>query len=205
MDTNSILASTLGASNAQPRQGNNTNTSAIPGAPPATAPDAGFGAAGVYTRGDSATFEPDMSRVREMWNDHTQRVESFRQMVITLFNQQAERQGLSMGWNVRDIEITDEMRAEANSMIEEGGYFSVEETATRLLDFAVAISGGDPSKVDVLRRAVERGFAQAERMFGGEMPEISHQTLDAVMKGFDEWKEAGSASAITLLNKKNGE
>jgi len=25
------------------------------------------------------------------------------------------------------------------------------------------------------------------------------------MKGFDEWKEAGSASAITLLNKKNGE
>jgi hypothetical protein len=86
-------------------------------------------------------------------------------------------------------------------MIDEGGYFSVEETAARMLDFAVAISGGDPARIDVLRNAVERGFAQAERMFGGELPEISHQTLEAVMNGFDEWAAAGSASAISLLNR----
>jgi hypothetical protein len=84
-------------------------------------------------------------------------------------------------------------------MIDEGGYFSVESTAARMLDFAVAISGGDPSRIDVLRDAVERGFVQAERMFGGELPEISHQTLEAVRNGFDEWAEAGSASAISLL------
>jgi hypothetical protein len=38
-------------------------------------------------------------------------------------------------------------------------------------------------------------------MFGGELPEISHQTLAAVMEGFDQWAEAGSATAITLLNR----
>ncbi|MCL2218095.1 MAG: hypothetical protein FWB91_13900, partial [Defluviitaleaceae bacterium] len=116
-------------------------------------------------------------------------------------NQQAERQGLANGWSIRDIEITPEMRAEAQAMIDEGGYFSVEETAARMLDFAVALTGGDPNRIEVMRDAVQRGFRQAERMFGGELPEISHQTLQAVMDGFDEWAAAGSASAITLLNR----
>jgi hypothetical protein len=86
-------------------------------------------------------------------------------------------------------------------MVDEGGYFSAEETAARILDFAVAITGGDPGLVDLMRDAVNAGFRQAERRFGGELPEISHQTLQAVMDGFDEWAEAGSASAISLLNR----
>jgi hypothetical protein len=92
------------------------------------------------------------------------------------------------------------MRAEAAEMIAEGGYFSVEETAARILDFAVAISGGDPARIAALESAVERGFAQAERMFGGEMPEISHQTLAAVREGFEQWRTDG-AGAIALLNR----
>ena len=122
-------------------------------------------------------------------------------MVETLLGQQAERQGLAEGWSIRDIEITDEMRADAQAMLDEGGYFSVEETAARMLDFAVALTGGDPAQIEVMRDAVQRGFDQAERMFGGELPEISHQTLQAVMNGFDEWAAAGSASAISLLNR----
>jgi hypothetical protein len=86
-------------------------------------------------------------------------------------------------------------------MLAEGGYFSVEETAARMLDFAVALTGGDPARIEVMRDAVQRGFDQAERMFGGELPEISHQTLEAVMNGFDEWAAAGSATAISLLNR----
>jgi hypothetical protein len=53
----------------------------------------------------------------------------------------------------------------------------------------------------VLQRAVERGFEAAERQWGGQLPEISQQTRDAVMNGFDQWQQAGSASAITLLNR----
>jgi hypothetical protein len=86
-------------------------------------------------------------------------------------------------------------------MIAEGGYFSVDETAARMLNFAVALTGGDPAQIEVMRDAVQRGFDQAERMFGGELPEISHQTHAAVMNGFDEWAAAGSASAISLLNR----
>jgi hypothetical protein len=72
------------------------------------------------------------------------------------------------------------------------------------LDFAVAISGGDPSRIDVLRRAVERGFDAAERQWGGNLPEISERTRDAVMEGFDQWQQARNANAITLLNRGDG-
>ena len=148
-----------------------------------------------------------------------ERVESFRRMVETLMNQQAERQGIANGtslrdlmeqhgglrgfkidWNNADVEITDEMRAEAAEMVAEGGYFSVENTAARILDFEVALTGGDPSKIDTMRGAVQKAFDQTERIFGKELPEITMKTHEAVMNGFNEWAEAGSASAITLLN-----
>jgi hypothetical protein len=208
MDMSSV-AQLMNGVNASNNQQNSAPTPIIPGTQPMVpisgTLDTDFGAAGVYeptqASAQSNNFEVDMNRVRELWSDHEARVESFRRMVETLLGQQAERQGLAQGWSIRDIEITDEMRAEAQEMIDEGGYFSVEETASRILDFAVAISGGDPARIEVLRNAVQRGFDQAERMFGGELPEITHQTHAAVMEGFDQWAEAGSASAIALLNR----
>jgi len=97
------------------------------------------------------------------------------------------------------VEITEEARAAAQKEIEEGGYFSVEETAKRILNFAVALSGGDPGKIDLLRDATMKGFAAAEKAWGGKMPEITQKTMEAVKKGFDEWAAEGSASAISLL------
>jgi hypothetical protein len=103
-------------------------------------------------------------------------------------------------WTPDQIEVTDEMRAAAQAEIAEGGYFSVDVTATRILDFAVAISGGDPARIDVLRGAIEQGFAEAERIWGRELPEISRQTRDAVMNGLDQWAANGRTSDIALLN-----
>jgi hypothetical protein len=203
MDANiSAVASALSSVTQNQNAQGNQNNNAVPPGTAVTLPGnitGDSGSAAVYTPG-SNTFQPDMNRVNELWNSHREQVDSFRRMIESLFNQQAQRQGLADGWSLSDIEITPEMRAEAEEMIAEGGYFSVEETAARLLDFAVALSGGDPSRIDVLQRAVERGFAQAERMFGGEMPEISHQTLAAVQEGFDQWREGG-VSAIELLNR----
>lgn len=170
--------------------------------PPVTSPNiSDFGPASVYEPSNRAGYNADISRMRELWADHQQQVDNFRRMLESLFTRQAQEQGLAAGtWNPADIEVTDEMRAAAQAEIEDGGYFSVDATAGRLLDFAVAISGGDPSRIEVLRGAVEQGFASAERMWGGELPEISQRTREAVMNGFDEWAAAGNANAITLLN-----
>ncbi|MDR0273520.1 MAG: hypothetical protein LBI27_09415 [Clostridiales bacterium] len=219
MDISSVSQLISGSNNNQGNQNDNDqgNNSVIPGMPN-TGAGTDFGAAGTYRQGEQATepesYVADMQRVGKMWEAHNARVESFRQMVETLLGKQAEKQGIAefpgnpnapgrVNFPGRNgmIEVTDEMRAEAQKEIDEGGYFSVDETAKRLLNFAVALTGGDPSKVELMRDAVIRGYEQAEKQWGGELPEITKKTHEAVMKGFDEWAAAGSASAITLLNK----
>lgn len=38
-----------------------------------------------------------------------------------------------------------------------------------------------------MRKAIQKGFDAAEKLWGDELPEISKKTHDAVMKGIDEW------------------
>lgn len=78
-------------------------------------------------------------------------------------------------------------RKEAKALIAEDGDLGVEKTSQRLVDFAKAISNGDTSKAEVLRNAIDKGFKEAERMFGGKLPQISQDTYDRTMELFDEW------------------
>ncbi|MCL2188036.1 MAG: hypothetical protein FWC16_03175 [Defluviitaleaceae bacterium] len=174
---------------------------------PVTPPPAQEEPAGVYTPSGETppannNFRPDRARMEQLWNHHQQQVDNFRRMMEVLFNRQAQEQGIAAGtWNPQEIELTDEMRAAAAEQVAEGGYFSVEETAARILDFAVAISGGDPERLDVLRGAIEQAFENAERIWGGQLPEISQQTRAAVMEGLDQWAANGNVADIALLNR----
>ena len=70
----------------------------------------------------------------------------------------------------------------------EDGYWGVKQTSGRILDFAKALAGDDPEKMEKMRSAFEKGYKMAEKTWGGELPEISKQTYEAVMKGFDDIK-----------------
>ena len=48
-----------------------------------------------------------------------------------------------------------------------------------------------------MRKAFEKGYKQAEDTWGGELPEISKQTYDAVMKGFDKMAEDAAQATQT--------
>lgn len=85
-----------------------------------------------------------------------------------------------------DYTVDPETKAKAQADIAEGGYWSVEETSKRILDFATALTGGDPDKLESMRDAFLKGYKQAEEMWGGKLPEISQKTYDAVLKGFDD-------------------
>ena len=39
-----------------------------------------------------------------------------------------------------------------------------------------------------MKAAFEKGYKMAEKTWGGKLPDISRQTYDAVLKGFDDWK-----------------
>ena len=139
---------------------------------------------------EARNYRPDMNTVSQMMRDSQQQVESFRRMIETLF----ERQGITAREAIGimqsgDFVVSDEVRAAAQEAISEDGYFGVARTAERIVGFAQAISGGDPSRIEELRDAVQRAFDSVADMFGGELPEISQQTWEAVMQGFDDWAQ----------------
>lgn len=186
--------------------------SAAPAVAPAPAPEAAAPPeAAVYEPGDKTrAYTPDTNKMKQLWAEHDQKVDSFRRLIEGLLNKQAQKDGIAQIGKGRfepyltggqPVEADEETRAAAAKEVAEGGYYSVEETASRILSFAVALSGGDPAKAPTLRDAALKGFAEAEKAWGKELPEISKKTIEAVKNGFDEWEKAGNADAISLLKK----
>ena len=87
-------------------------------------------------------------------------------------------------------------KAQAQADIAEDGYWGVTQTSDRIVDFAKALCGGDPDKIEEMRAAFEKGFKQAQETWGGELPEISQKTYEAVMEKFDAWAAENETTIV---------
>lgn len=87
---------------------------------------------------------------------------------------------------------------EAKAAISDNGDWGVNAVATRIMDMAVGLSGGDSSKISVLRSAVEEGFAKAREVWGGELPSICNDTYTEISNRFDYWEENGSLDGYSM-------
>lgn len=83
--------------------------------------------------------------------------------------------------------VSEAAKAKAQEEISEDGYWGVNQTSDRIVSFAIALSGNDPSKADTLINAFKKGFSEATKTWGKELPDISKKTYDAVMDKFDKW------------------
>lgn len=93
------------------------------------------------------------------------------------------------------VTVDEVTRKKAQEDISEDGYWGVKKTSDRIIDFAKALTGGDAGKIDEMRKAFKKGFEQATKSWGKELPSISQQTYKAVMDKFDAWeKEANSSN-----------
>lgn len=88
-----------------------------------------------------------------------------------------------------DFTVTEAAKLQAQEDISENGYWGVEQTSQRILDFAKALAGNDPSKADELLEAFKKGYKEATGAWGKELPEISKKTYEAVEEKFAAWKE----------------
>jgi len=79
--------------------------------------------------------------------------------------------------------------AKAKEDISEDGYWGVNQTSDRIVDFAIALSGGDASKADMLLDAFKKGYEEATGTWGKELPDITKKTYDAVEEKFQAWKD----------------
>lgn len=77
---------------------------------------------------------------------------------------------------------------QAQKDIADDGYWGVEQTSDRLVSMAQALSGGDASKADEMISAIKKGYEQAAKAWGGELPDICQKTLDAATKKLENWR-----------------
>ncbi|MEE4253676.1 MAG: hypothetical protein V2I50_06490 [Desulfuromusa sp.] len=98
-----------------------------------------------------------------------------------------QEQGLTLQFSTGDGEVNFNTmtQEEAQELVSEDGYFGVEKTSQRIVDFAINGFGNDPSKLQEMKDAIDQGFLEAQNAFGGALPEISQQTYDAIMEKLD--------------------
>lgn len=80
---------------------------------------------------------------------------------------------------------------EAQAAISEGGAYSVDAVATRIMDLATALAGDDEAMLAKMRSAVEKGFGMARSTFlrvtgENKLPQVCQDTYKEVMSRFDK-------------------
>ena len=81
--------------------------------------------------------------------------------------------------------ITELTPEEAEELISEDGFFGVEKTAQRVADFVFNFSDDDLDIIQKGRDGIVQGFEEAEKMWGGELPEISYKTQAKTLELID--------------------
>lgn len=114
--------------------------------------------------------------------------EQAHSQLIRIVQDMLRRQGKTLDLIGDDdiIEVDETARLEAQALVGPDGDLGAEAVSQRLVDFAIALSGGDKSKAEILRGAIEQGFKEAEKILG-ELPGVSQETYKLTMEKFDAW------------------
>jgi hypothetical protein len=128
--------------------------------------------------------------VAQLKADQEKRQTQLTELVQNMISKQATTFGTATDiWKFLasgDFTVDAETKAKAQEDISEDGYWGVEQTSDRIVQFATALAGDDSDALSKMRDAFLKGYSQAEDTWGGELPDISKKTYDAVLEKFDK-------------------
>lgn len=75
---------------------------------------------------------------------------------------------------------------EAKELVSNEGFFGVDKTSQRVADFTINLSGDDVELLKEARSGLVKGFEEAEKLWGGELPEISYETQEKTLEIVDK-------------------
>jgi hypothetical protein len=114
--------------------------------------------------------------------------------VNELITEMLRRQGYSeeqvKAGDLNTVEVDEAAQEEARKLIGPGGLLSPEKVSDRIVDFAVAVFGGDKSKIDIIRSSIDQGFGEAEKILG-ELADVSKVTYEMIQQKLDDWMNEG--------------
>lgn len=147
--------------------------------------------AAVYEKSSGMSTISNPKKVNDMKLELNSKLNDMQNLVSTMFKKQGIAfnnademwKKLASGEFTADAETISQAKAD----IAEDGYWGVKNTSERMFDFAKALAGDDPEKMKKMQEAVKKGFDEATKAWGKELPSISKDTLDAVNKLFDDY------------------
>ncbi|MGB6329778.1 MAG: hydrogenase-4 component G [Halarcobacter sp.] len=74
---------------------------------------------------------------------------------------------------------------EAKNLVSEEGFFGITQTSSRVSSFVMDMSGDNIEALQGAREGIVQGFNQAEKMWGGTLPEISYETQKRTLEIVD--------------------
>lgn len=138
--------------------------------------------------------------VDQMKADQAARQQNLVSLVTKMMNKQATSYTIANGKEDDDsiwkfladgnFTVDAETKAQAQEDISEDGYWGVNQTSQRLFDFASALAGDDVEKMKKMQDAMLKGFKEATKSWGKELPGICKDTLDAANKLFDDYYDS---------------
>ena len=81
--------------------------------------------------------------------------------------------------------IMDLSPQEATDLVSENGFFGITQTSDRVSNFVFSFAGDDLEKLQKGRDGIVKGFEEANKMFGGNLPEISYKTQERTLALID--------------------
>lgn len=126
--------------------------------------------------------------VQQMKQDEADRLSQLSSIVQKMFNGQAGVAKLAELFspeNLKDVTAAD--IAKAKEDVAEDGYWGIKQTSQRLFDFASALAGDDVEKMKEMQAAMEKGFKEATKAWGDELPGLCKDTLAEANKLFDDY------------------
>ncbi len=90
----------------------------------------------------------------------------------------------NIGYNGKPI--LDLTQDEAKDLVGENGFFGITQTSDRVANFVFSFSGDDLEKLQKGRDGIVQGFEEANKLFGGNLPEISYKTQERTLALIDQ-------------------
>jgi len=151
-----------------------------------------------YTKALEGAADP--AAIKRLWSETNHAMEAVRKLVASMLGKNdAAGQGFWANRAGGKFQLSEADRAQAQELISEDGFFGVKKTTERIMDFAKALvgTGASEKQIENMRSAVQKGFDEVARMFGGfdKLPQVTKDTYDAIMKAFDEWLGTGKEAA----------
>ena len=150
----------------------------------------------VYEKGSSSSEKTTGTRsnaaiVAQLKADAEARTAQLQSLVEKMIAKQGQTLGTADDmWSFLakvNLKADPETIAQAKKDIAEDGYWGADQTSERILSFAKALAGDDPDKAEALLNAFKKGYSQATKTWGGELPSLCSDTYDLVEKKFNDW------------------